>query len=259
MRNGVPSTTTRTSDAPVRPIVHDLAHRSVAARYSTSVEEVQRLIDATYRVLVRTGSVEPKVSDIVVEAGLSNQAFYRHFRSKDELLVAILDDGRRQLVSYLAHRMDGAAHPLGRIRRWIEGVLAQAVDPQAAARTRPFALSGDRLADAFPTEHRASIDALTDLLHTAVTDAVGCGHLPADTDTRRSADALYQLTMGRMHRHLVDRTSPSRRDIEHVVAFVLRGLGATGSGSGSGSGSGTGSGTGSGSGPSPRQGAPVGT
>ncbi len=199
----------------------------MAARYSVSVDEVQRLVDATYRVVSRTGSVDPKVSEIVAEARLSNQAFYRHFRSKDELLVAILDDGRRRLVSYLAHRMDGAPHPLGRIRRWVEGVLAQAVDPEAAARTRPFALSGDRLTDAFPTEQHASIEALTELLLTAVADAVTAGQLPADTDVRRGADAAYQLAMGRMHRHLVERTTPSRRDTEHVVAFVLRGLGAT--------------------------------
>jgi len=37
---------------------------------------------------------------------------------------------------------------------WIEGVLAQASRPDAAARTRPFVANQDRLSDAFPEEQR---------------------------------------------------------------------------------------------------------
>ena len=33
--------------------------------------------------------------DILREAKLSTPAFYRHFKSKDELFVMLLDDGRR--------------------------------------------------------------------------------------------------------------------------------------------------------------------
>ena len=63
------------------------------------------------------------VSEIVRAAGLSNQAFYRHFRSKDELLVAVLDKGIRLLGSYLRHRMETAATPEQKIRRWLAGML----------------------------------------------------------------------------------------------------------------------------------------
>jgi AcrR family transcriptional regulator len=202
-----------------------IAERSLASRHSAYVEEVQRIIDATYAVVRRTGHVDPRVSDIVREARSSNQAFYRHFRSKDELLAAILADGRRQLVGYLEHRMGHAATPIGQVQAWIEGVLAQATNVDAAERTRPFAVHGDRLADQFPAEQQASVAVLTDLLRRAVEAAVAGGELPEGTDAERGADAVYHLAMGRMHQHLIHRTAPQPRDTEHLVGFALRGLG----------------------------------
>ena len=192
------------------PAIAAIAERSLASRHSAYVEEVQRLIDGTYAVVRRTGSVDPRVSDIVREAGSSNQAFYRHFRSKDELLAAILADGRRQLVGYLAHRMAQATSPIGRVRAWIEGVLAQATNVDAAERTRPFAVHGDRIADQFPAEQQASVDALTELLRDAIDAATTAGDLHPDTDAARGADVIYHLAMGRMHQHLIQRTAPAR-------------------------------------------------
>ncbi len=209
----------------VQNTVLAIADRTLADRHSAYVDEVRRLVDAAYAVVQRTGQVDPRVSDIVKEAGSSNQAFYRHFRSKDELLAAILADGRRQLVGYLEHRMAQASTPIGQVRAWIEGVLAQAAHRDAAARTRPFAVHGDRLADQFPEEQQASVAALTDLVRTAIAAAVDTGELPAGTDVDRGADAVYHLAMGRMHQHLVHRTAPRPRDTDHLVGFALRGLG----------------------------------
>ena len=56
----------------------------------------------------------PPVADIVAAAGLSNDAFYRHFPSKDALVAAILEDGTERLLSYLAHQMAKEATPEGR-------------------------------------------------------------------------------------------------------------------------------------------------
>ena len=68
----------------------------------------------------------PRVADIVAAAGLSNEAFYRHFRSKDALVTAIFEDGGEHLRSYLAHQLAKEATPEAQVRRWVDGVLAQA-------------------------------------------------------------------------------------------------------------------------------------
>jgi AcrR family transcriptional regulator len=184
--------------------------RSVADRQASYVDEIERILDATYRLIERTGTLDPSLREILKETGLSTQAFYRCFQSKDELLLLVLDDGRRQLVSYLEHRMARARTADQKVREWIEGVLAQAADPTAATRTRPFVANEDRLAEAFPEEHQASVDALVQQLATAL-------------DGDRTATAIYVLIMGALHRHLTAGTRPSAQEIDDLVAFSLGG------------------------------------
>jgi AcrR family transcriptional regulator len=138
----------------VENLVSTLADRSLAARHETYAAEIRTLLDAALTVMRSEDTIEPRVSDIVRTAGLSNQAFYRHFKGKDELLVALLDDGRQRLLATIERRMDRADNDAAKVRAWIEVVLAQARDPEAAAATRPFAINGDRLAVQFPDETR---------------------------------------------------------------------------------------------------------
>jgi AcrR family transcriptional regulator len=200
--------------------------RSVADRQSEYLQEIQRIVEATYGLIERSGSVDPSLRDILQETGLSTQAFYRYFQSKDELLLLLLDDGRCRLVSYLEHRMASAAAPEDQVRAWIEGVLAQATHPEAASRTRPFVANQDRLAEAFPEEHQASIDLLIGLLAGAI-EKIPDG---ATSKTRRrnearaDATAIYHLAFGMLHSHLTYRTRPSGAQIDHLVRFSLSGI-----------------------------------
>jgi AcrR family transcriptional regulator len=199
--------------------------RSVADRQLEYAREMQRILDATYRVIERTGNVDPSLRDILRETGLSTQAFYRYFQSKDELLLLLLDDGRRRLLGYLEHQMRKEATPGGAVAAWVRGVLAQAGDPAAASRTRPFLANQDRLAEAFPAEQRASVDLLIDQLGLALaaSNGNGTGRKARRTEVRRSAEAIYYMIFGVLHHHLVERTSPTAGEVDHLVGFVLRG------------------------------------
>jgi AcrR family transcriptional regulator len=205
------------------PIVQSAIQRSLARRVEAYEDEVQRLVDATYRVIERTASLDPTVRDILAESGLSTQAFYRHFRSKDELLVVLLDDGRRRIVDYLAHRIDKATTPESKVRAFVEGVMAQATDRDAAARTRPFVVQQDRLADRFGDHQRTSTARLIELLHDPLR-ALRPGPHARGTDVEHDAAAIYQLAFASMEQHVRDRTVPTKAEVEHLVQFCLRAL-----------------------------------
>jgi AcrR family transcriptional regulator len=201
------------------PLIHRAVARSLARRQASYADEVERIVAATYEVIERTGSLDPTMRDILRQSGISTQAFYRHFRSKDELLLALLDDGRRQLTSYLAHQMAKADTAEGKLRAWIEGVLAQASDETAAAKTRPFLANLDRLAEQYPSDQQESVDLLIGLL----TDVLG---------VRLDAVAVYHLAIGTMHQHIRDRTRPSAGEVEHVIQFSLAAVARTNKGDG---------------------------
>jgi AcrR family transcriptional regulator len=205
------------------------AERSVADRQATYVREIERIVDATHRVMATTGSFDPPLRDILRESGLSTQAFYKHFRSKDELLLLMLDDGRRRLVSYLEHRMEKAAKAAGmdkagaaagRVKAWIEGVLAQAGQAEAAARTRPWLANQDRLAEQFPDEQQASVDLLVALLADAIAEVAP--RRPATRD----AQVVYHAAFGALHRHLAHGTKASSAEVDHLVRFCLGAIGS---------------------------------
>jgi AcrR family transcriptional regulator len=204
--------------------------RSAADRHAGYVDDVRRIVDATYRLIERTGGIDPSLRDVLAEAGLSTQTFYRLFRSKDELMLVILDDGRRTLLGYLEHRMARATSAQDKVRAWIEGVLAQASNPQAAARTRPFLANQDRLVEKFPEEQQESVDLLVGLLVGSLEELYGSGpRRPGrreDGAARRDAEAVYRLVFATLHDHLARHRVASVDDVDHLVGFALRGVGA---------------------------------
>ena len=219
-QSGTPVPSTPVSESLTRRAVA----RAVAGRQATYAEELQRIVDAAYRVIERTGTVDPTLRDILRESGLSTQAFYRYFTSKDELLLVLLDEGGRRLLGYLGHRMEQQAGPEERVRAWFEGVLAQASDAGAAGRTRPFVANEARLAEQFPAEQQASVDLLAALLVPSITELNGHRRV----DARRDADAVYHLAFGALRRHLTRGTRPTRVEVDHLTRFALGGIGHRG-------------------------------
>jgi AcrR family transcriptional regulator len=177
--------------------------RSLERRRAAARDEIERLISAALVVIERTGNLEPKVSDILAEAGLSNQAFYRHFRGKHELLVAVLDRGIRELASYLARRMSAADSPSEAIREWIRGMAAQAQSPTGARATRPFALARGRIA----------------LDRARVSGAM------AAVDPEGDAEVLYHLMMGWVEARLMETQRPDASEVTRLESFAMAGLG----------------------------------
>jgi AcrR family transcriptional regulator len=203
--------------------------RSMADKQSELAEEMQRIVSATYALVERTGNLDPSMREILAHTGLSTQAFYRYFRSKDELMLALLDDGRRRLLEYLEHRMQRADSPGAKVRAWVEGVMAQAADPSAASRTRPFFTDEDRLAEMFPADHRQSVELLVSLLIQPLSElSVGQKDTSSSrAEVRRDAEAAYRLAFATLHEHLLRREKPAKATVDHLIEFVLRGAGGS--------------------------------
>ncbi len=199
--------------------------RPLSERLNSAAAEVEKIIDATYNVVARTGTVDPTMRDILKEAGLSTQAFYRYFSSKDELWLVIIDDGRRRLSDYLRHQLDKEQTGRDKVVRWMEGMFAQATDTAAAGRTRPFVTNALRLMEQHPAEFRLTIATLVEQLATAI-DELADEEALKRSPTHDDAMSIYCLTVARMEDHIVLRTAPSREEIDATIDFAFRALGA---------------------------------
>lgn len=73
--------------------------------------ERDRIVEAAYQILAANDGANVSVREILRGAGLSTRAFYRHFQSKDDLLLAMLRDEADAITDRLDAVAAGADTP----------------------------------------------------------------------------------------------------------------------------------------------------
>lgn len=181
--------------------------------------DVRRLLEAALEVMRRCGTTSrPRVADIVEEAGLSNDAFYRHFPSKDALVQAILEDGADRLCGYLAHRMAKEAEPATKVRAWVEGVLAQA-EGEIASTTLAVLWNGGSVGEGPASGRHFASAPLAALLRDPF------AALGSDAPELQGVLAAHAV-LGRLSDHLWQRTHATTMEVDRVATFCLAAGGA---------------------------------
>src|SRR4051812_14273721 len=97
-------------------------------------DELQMLFDAAFAVMQRSGTPDVTVADILREAGMSTRSFYRHFGSKDDLLLAMYRREAEAASARLQAAVDAATSPKAALEAWIDAILAIGFSRRRAAR-----------------------------------------------------------------------------------------------------------------------------
>jgi AcrR family transcriptional regulator len=196
-------------------VTDKIVRRSLAKRESDYADEVRRFLDAALDLMGQYGtSSAPRVADIVSAAGLSNDAFYRHFKSKEDLVAAILEDGAERLQSYLSHQMAKSSTPEGQVRQWVKGVLAQA-DTDIAATTLAVLWNGSNSGEGLAAGRHFASTPLASLLSEPF---AALGSSAPELDAALAAHATLGMLSDYLWRHLV----PTRADVDRITEFCLR-------------------------------------
>ena len=196
-------------------IAERIARETLARRGPDYASEVRRLLDAGLEVMRKCGTTSrPRVADIVAAAGLSNDAFYRHFASKDALVAAILEDGTERLTGYLAHQLAKETTPESKVRRWVDGILSQATDDDIAATTLAVLWNAGGVGDGLISGRPSASAALAGLVREPLAEL---GSADPDLDASLAAHAV----VGALSDHLWQRTRPTSEEIARIVDFCV--------------------------------------
>lgn len=202
-----------TSSEAITDVAERVAANTMARRGLDYVGEVRRLLDAALVVIERTGTASrAKVAEIVAEAGLSNDAFYRHFASKDALVVALIEDGAARLADLLGGQLAKEITFEAKLRRWVRGIMSQSSGATAAT-TLAVLWNGSQFDASTPGSHH-TVARLAELLHEPLRDL---GSRTPELD----AALITHTVVGSMSAHLWARTEPTRREIEHIIEFCM--------------------------------------
>jgi AcrR family transcriptional regulator len=188
--------------------------RALAKQRAEATREVEAVLDAALRVAERVAPAAPRVADIVAEAGISNQAFYRYFAGKDDLMRAVYERGTARVRSYLEHQISKETEPARRLEAWIRGVLTQVTDRTAARQSAAIVRQLGRQAE---LDDDGLIAAAGSLLVKPAADA-------GSACPERDAALIDEAVFGVLRRHARRGTAPSEAECDHVVRFCLRGL-----------------------------------
>jgi AcrR family transcriptional regulator len=153
--------------------------------------ERARLMDAALKVMKLNGFQGASVQDILDEAGLSTRAFYRQFRSKDDLLLAMFRTASARDVEAVVKRSANAGTPYERLSAWIDEMIAIAFDRRRLSRMVMFNASA-RQAVGFDEECHYMRERFTAPLVEALQAGLEDGTFPA-TRPEVDANAVFDL------------------------------------------------------------------
>ena len=196
----------------------------MATRVDPQVER-EHLFKAAYAVMRRSGYSGVTITDILSEAGISTRAFYRHFASKDDLLIAMFRENAALTRQRLADRV-AAVDPIEGLGVWIDEILDMGYDERKSRVARMFASNSVRamLADAGDE----AIANLYQPLRLVLEEGARSGAFPTcdpAVDAESIHAIVWRLFLEAMHgRAVLDREGARA----HALRFALPALGVGG-------------------------------
>ena len=185
--------------------------------------ERSHLVRAVYAVMRRNGYANANITDILAEAGISTRAFYRHFASKDDLLIAMFGESGVQTRQRLAGAAAAAGTATAQLMAWVDEVLDMGFDTRRSRVARMFA-SGS-LRGPFEEAAHEAIDQIDEPLRQLLARGAATGEFPGCdpvVDAAMIHAIAWRLFTDAMHgRSSVDRDGARA----HLIRFVFPALG----------------------------------
>jgi len=90
----------------------------------------QRILETAQRLFYRDGFRAVGIDTIIAEAGVAKMSLYRHFPSKDDLIVAYLEESNRQYWEWLDDAVDHLDDPEAKLIGMFEAIEKLATSPE---------------------------------------------------------------------------------------------------------------------------------
>jgi len=196
--------------------------RRLGGARDRSVERLERLLDTARDLANETGSAEFTVQQLCRRAGISLKGFYGCFASKDDLLVALLEEDSRIGATLLAEVVDREVDPDARLHAYVVGLFEMLTIEGALGYARVLVREHRRLSEHRHDDLRRALAPLLDLLATEITSAAEAGAVTT-ADAARDAQTIFALVLEGIHDVTLGRAEPLE-EAEYLWRFCRDGL-----------------------------------
>ncbi|HEY7070482.1 MAG TPA: TetR/AcrR family transcriptional regulator [Acidimicrobiales bacterium] len=178
------------------------------------------ILDAARRLVDDKGEAFT-TQDLVKEAGVALQTFYRHFEGKDQLLLAVIGDLTAQHCEALEARAASLGRPDERLRFYIVETLDSLVAAPGSSASRFMTSQHWRLYQSHPDEVVAANQPFADLVRRELEAGQAAGvFAPRDPET--DAWLITKLVMAVFHHYsFLPEEDASRSIVDATLEFCL--------------------------------------
>ena len=207
--------------------VERAADRSPSVQHSRtrSIARAQQIVQAARRLIDSSGTAFT-TQELVREAGVAIKTFYKHFGSKDQVLLAVLEDMIAEGCAAFAARAAELPDPMARLHFYVTAVIAGLDRDEGTVAGPRFVTSEHwRLQQLYPAEVALAGRPFTELLAPEIRAAADLGLLrPNDPDY--DAWLINQLAMAVYHHYAFATSSePHDQVADRLWSFCLAALG----------------------------------
>ena len=191
------------------------------------VQQAKAIVEAAQR-LIAINKTSFTIQQLLKEAGIALQTFYRYFEGKDQLLLAVIENMVEESCIAFKEKARDLADPVARLHSYVMSVVTS-LETNGDNSSGPRFITTEhwRLFPLYPEEVTRATQPFSDLLLGEIEAATEAGRLNA-TDPANDAWLINQLVMSVYHHYAFAATDESKQVIaDRLWAFLLAGLGGT--------------------------------
>jgi AcrR family transcriptional regulator len=194
------------------------------AKHQAEERSIER---AAYRLVARNDSAATGLQDILLETGLSTRAFYRHFASKDELLMAMFRAEGQRVSESLSEIIATTSGPSEAVRAWSKFWIGVVYGTQRGRYARMLASAEVRGATGFRFAQSENNLVFVAILAQVLSAGKHAGTFPL-VEPREDARAFQAAVVALMERRLFGHNAPNATSAGiHLDSYISRCLGCS--------------------------------
>ncbi|MGC8667404.1 MAG: TetR/AcrR family transcriptional regulator [Chthonomonadales bacterium] len=181
----------------------------------------QKLLHAARELFYRNGFIATSVDDIIAAARVSKSNFYYHFKSKEELGLAVLDQRRCELEGLLAGSLQNEnLPPMERVKRFLTPLMdpEDGGDPAGCPFGNLIAEMAEH-SETFRCRLSSMFNGLTSTICTVVEEGQRIGQFRTDLSADAIAALMVQTVQGA---HLLAKCHKKREAYLRSVDALIR-------------------------------------
>jgi len=197
---------------------------SVQRSRTRSIERARQIVEAARRLISARGTAWT-TQELVQEASVAIKTFYKHFGSKDQVLLAVLEDMIAEGCATFVEQARALPDPLARLRFYVTAVIT-GLDHDDGSDLGPRFVTSEhwRLQQLYPEEVALASRPFTELLVPEIRAAAEAGLLHPK-DTEYDAWLVNQLAMAVYHHYAFSTSEPHEQVADRLWSFCLAALG----------------------------------